>query len=202
MITMQEYAIAIFATTMAVALITIVIVAVIVVGAIATLIFLRGRTKKLQTRFGPEYDRAIEETGNRYKAEAKLHRLEKRVERYPIRSLSPAERDRFQQSWRALQVEFVDDPSRALAEADQILAEAMSACGYPMSDFEQRAQEISVDHAIVVEHYRAGHDIAVRQSQGTATTEELRQAMIHYRVLFDELMREPERLRTRSAGAS
>lgn len=202
MITMQEYAIAIFATTMAVALITIVVVAVIVVGAIATLIFLRGRTKKLQTRFGPEYDRAMEETGNRYKAEAKLHRLEKRVERYPIRSLSPAERDRFQQSWRALQVEFVDDPSRALAEADQILAEAMSACGYPMSDFEQRAQEISVDHAIVVEHYRAGHDIAVRQSQGAATTEELRQAMIHYRALFDELMREPERLRTRSAGAS
>ena len=202
MITMQEYAIAIFATTMPVALITIVIVAVIVVAAIATLIFLRSRTKKLQSRFGPEYDRAIEETGNRYKAEAKLHRLEKRVERYPIRPLSPAERDRFQQSWRAVQVEFVDDPIRALAEADQILGQAMSACGYPMSDFEQRAQEISVDHAIVVEHYRAGHDIAVRQSHGKATTEELRQAMIHYRALFDELMREPERLRTRTAGAS
>jgi len=202
MITMQAFAIAIFATRAAMAVTAIVIVAVIVVAAIATLIFLRSRTKKLQTRFGPEYNRAVAETGNRFKAEAKLQRLEKRVERYPIRPLSPTERDRFQQSWRAIQVKFVDDPSRALTEADQILAEAMSACGYPMSDFEQRAQEISVDHAIVVEHYRCGHDIAVRQSQGKATTEELRQAMIHYRALFDELMREPERLRARTAGAS
>jgi hypothetical protein len=200
MITMQTAAIAIFATTMAVAVI--VVVAIIVVAAIATLIFLRGRTKKLQSRFGPEYNRAVEETGNRYKAEAKLHRLEKRVERYPIRPLSSAERDRFQQSWRAVQAKFVDDPIRALAEADQLLGEAMSACGYPVSDFEQRAQEISVDHATVVEHYRAGHDIALRQSQGKATTEELRQAMIHYRALLDELMSEPERLRTRTAGAS
>ena len=202
MMTIQAYAIAIFATTMALAVITVVIIATIVVAAIATLIFLRSRTKRLQTRFGPEYNRTVEETGNRFKAEAKLHQLEKRVERYPIRPLSPAERDRFQQSWRAIQVKFVDDPIRALAEVDQILAEAMSACGYPMSDFEQRAQEISVDHAIVVDHYRSGHDIAVRQSQGEATTEELRQAMIHYRALFDELMREPERLRARTAGAS
>ncbi|HEY6442883.1 MAG TPA: hypothetical protein VIY66_06035 [Candidatus Acidoferrales bacterium] len=200
MITMQTSAIAIFATTMAVAAIA--IVAIIIVAAIATLIFLRSRTKRLQTRFGPEYNRTVEETGNRYKAEAKLQQLEKRVERYPIRPLSVAERDRFQQSWRAVQAEFVDDPIRALTEADQILAEAMSACGYPMSDFEQRAQEISVDHAIVVEHYRSGHDIVVRQSEGKATTEELRQAMIHYRALFDELMGEPARLRTRTAGAS
>ncbi len=84
----------------------------------------------------------------------------------------------------------------------QILSEAMSACGYPLSDFEQRAKEISVDHAIVVEHYRAGHDIVVRRSQGKATTEELRQAMLHYRALFDELMGEPERVRTRTASAS
>ncbi len=200
MITMQTSAIAIFAATTAVAAIA--IVAIIIVAAIATLVFLRSRTKRLQTRFGPEYNRTVEETGNRYKAEAKLQQLEKRVERYPIRPLSLAERDRFQQSWRAVQAEFVDDPIRALTEADQILGQAMSACGYPMSDFEQRAQEISVDHAIVVEHYRSGHDIVVRQSQGKATTEELRQAMINYRALFDELMGEPTRLRTRTAGAS
>ncbi len=200
MITMQTSAIAIFAATTAVAAIA--IVAIIIVAAIATLVFLRSRTKRLQTRFGPEYNRTVEETGNRYKAEAKLQQLEKRVERYPIRPLSLAERDRFQQSWRAVQAEFVDDPIRALTEADQILGQAMSACGYPMSDFEQRAQEISVDHAIVVEHYRSGHDIVVRQSQGKATTEELRQAMINYRALFDELMGEPARLRTRTAGAS
>jgi hypothetical protein len=199
---MQASAIAIFATTGAVAVTAIVIVAIIIIAAIATLIFLRTRTKKLQARFGPEYNRTVEETGNRFKAEAKLQQLEKRVERYPIRPLSLAERDRFQQSWRAIQVKFVDDPVRALTEADQILGEAMSACGYPMSDFEQRVQAVSVDHAIVVEHYRCGHDIAVRQSQGNATTEELRQAMIHYRALFDELMREPERLRARTAVAS
>jgi hypothetical protein len=200
MITMQTAAIAVFATTMAVALSA--VVAIVVVGSIATLIFLRNRTKQLQSRFGPEYNRAVEETGNRYKAEAKLQQLEKRVERYPIRPLSASERDRFQQSWRAIQAKFVDDPIRALAEADQLLAEAMSACGYPVSDFEQRAREASVDHATVVEHYRAGHDIAIRESQGKATTEELRQAMIHYRALFDELMSEPERLRTRTASAS
>lgn len=200
MITMQAAAIVIFASTMAVAAITIAVI--IVVAAAATLIYLRTRTQKLQARFGPEYNRTLEETGNRYKAEAKLQRLEKRVERYPIRPLSVAERDRFRQSWRAVQARFVDDPIRALAEADQLLGEALSACGYPVSDFEQRAQEISVDHAIVVEHYRAGHDIAFRQSQGKATTEELRQAMIHYRALFDELMAEPERVRTRTASAS
>lgn len=200
MITTQAAAIVIFASTTAVAAITIAVI--IVVAAAATLIYLRTRTQKLQARFGPEYNRTLEETGNRYKAEAKLQRLEKRVERYSIRPLLPAERDRFQQSWRAVQAKFVDDPIRALAEADQLLGEALSACGYPVSDFEQRAQEISVDHAIVVDHYRAGHDIAVRQSRGKATTEELRQAMIHYRALFDELMVEPERVRTRTASAS
>jgi hypothetical protein len=199
MITMQAAAILIFASTMAVVAITIAVI--IVVAAIATLIYLRTRTQKLQARFGPEYNRTVQETGNRYKAEAKLQRLEKRVELYPIHPLSVEERDRFQQSWRAAQARFVDDPIRALAAADQLLGEALSACGYPMSDFEQSAQEISVDHAIVVQHYRAGHDIAVRQSQGKATTEELRQGMIHYRALFDELMGEPERLQTRTAGA-
>ena len=119
MITMQAAAIVIFASTMAVAAITIAVI--IVVAAAATLIYLRTRTQKLQARFGPEYNRTLEETGNRYKAEAKLQRLEKRVERYPIRPLSVAERDRFRQSWRAVQARFVDDPIRALAEADQLL---------------------------------------------------------------------------------
>jgi hypothetical protein len=200
MITMQAAAIAVFATTTPVAVIA--IVAIIVVAGVVTLILLRNRTKKLQARFGPEYNRAVQETGSRYKAEAKLHGLEKRVERYPIRPLSSTERDRFQQSWRAVQATFVDDPARALGEADQLLGQAMSACGYPVSDFEQRAQEIAVDHARVVENYRAGHAIAVRQSLGQASTEELRQAMVHYRALFDDLVSEPERIRTRTASAS
>ncbi len=199
MITMQAAAIALFATTAQTTVIA--VVAIIIVAAVAILIVLRNRTKKLQARFGPEYNRAVEQTGNRFKAEAKLQRLEKRVDKYPIRPLSPEDRDRFQQSWRSVQANFVDDPARAFAEADRLLGEVMLARGYPVSDFDQRAEEISVDHGTVVEHYRVGHDIALRQAQGQATTEELRQGMIHYRALFDELMAEPERLRTRAATA-
>jgi hypothetical protein len=176
------------------------IVTIVIVAGIAMLLFMRNRSKKLQARFGPEYNRAVQETGSRFKAETKLEKLEQRVERYSIRDLSPVDRSRFQQSWRTIQATFVDDPERALAEADRLLGQVMSARGYPMADFTQRAAEISVDHATVVEHYRAGHNIALRHSQGKATTEELRQGMIHYRALFDELVGESERSRTRAAG--
>jgi hypothetical protein len=179
----------------------IIVVAVIVIGLI-----MRIRSKKLQDRFGPEYHRAIEETGSRYKAEAQLERLEKRVQGYLIRPLSGLDRDRFLQSWRAIQATFVDDPNGAVADADTLLGEVMSARGYPVSDFDQRVAEISVNHPIVVQNYRAGHDVVMRHSQGNATTEDLRQAMIHYRALFDELVgerqQEQERLRSRAAGVS
>lgn len=182
-----------------IAAITIIVIAII---AVAIVLVLRNRTRKLRGQFGPEYNRAVREKGSRYKAEAELERLEKRVRRYPLRPLSSADCDRFQQSWRTIQATFVDDPSRSISEADQLLGSVMTARGYPVSDFEQRAAEISVDHALVVQHYRAGHEIAMRHSQGKATTEDLRQAMIHYRALFEELMEGPERLRTRAAGMS
>jgi hypothetical protein len=178
-------------------LISIVVIAVV---AAAIVIFMHRRTKKLRDRFGQEYQRTVEETGSRYKAEAELEKLEKRVKRYPLRPLSSADRDHFQQSWRTIQVTFVDDPGQALSEADQLLGKVMSARGYPVTDFEHRAAEISVDHASVVQHYRAGHEIAVRHSEGKATTEDLRQGMIHDRALFDELMEEPARLRAHAAG--
>jgi hypothetical protein len=178
------------------------ILVIVVVAALAILFVMRSRSKKLQARFGPEYNRTVQETGSKFKAEAKLERLEKRVERYSIRPLSSVDRDGFQQSWRAIQATFVDDPEGAFATADQLLGQVMSARGYPVADFPQRAAEISVDHATVVERYRAGHEIALRHSQGQATTEELRQAMIHYRALFDELMGGPERSRARVAGLS
>ena len=179
------------------------LIAVIVIVAVAAILVLRGRSAKLRARFGPEYDRVVAEKGNRFKAEAELESVEKRVKSYSLQTLSAADRDRFQQSWRKIQATFVDDPARALSEADQLLGTAMLARGYPPSDFEQRAAEVSVDHATVVENYRAGHEIAVRHSQRQATTEDLRKGMIHYRALFDELMGEEQvPLRARAVGRS
>jgi|HubBroStandDraft_4_1064222.scaffolds.fasta_scaffold47900_2 hypothetical protein len=185
--------------------IAVLVVVVIAVVAVAAVRILQNRTKKLRARFGPEYDRAVAEKGNRFKAEQELEKVEKRVKRYDIRPLTAADRDRFQQSWRAVQAKFVDDPAGAFVEADQLLGAVMSARGYPPGDFDNRATEISVDHAMVVEEYRAGHEIALRHAQKQATTEDLRRGMVHYRALFDELMREEPAsapLRTRAAGHS
>lgn len=181
------------------------VIAVIVIALIAAVvvIVLRNRTRKLRAQFGPEYDRAVAETGNRLKAEAELERVEKRVKRYPLRPLTAVDRERFQQSWRAIQAMFVDDPARAFLEADKLLGAVMSARGYPATDFEHRAAEISVDHAAVVEHYRAGHEIALRHSQSQASTEDLRRGMVHYRTLFDELTEEEAvPMRARAVGRS
>jgi len=180
--------------------ILIIVIAAIAAGAI--ILFLRNRSKRLESRFGPEYHRAVAETGSKLKAEARLEKIEKRVEKYSIRPLSLAERDRFQQSWRAIQTLFVDDPSQAFIEADQLLGQVMAARGYPMADFDNRVEEISVDHAPVVENYRCGHEIALVHRRGNATTEQLRQGMIHYRALFDELVGREMALRVRAAGAS
>src|SRR5580693_7099368 len=183
--------------------IALVAIAVIAIVAIVAVIFLRQRSAKLRARFGPEYDRAVAEKGNRFKAEAELESVEKRVKSYSLKTLSAADRDRFQQLWRKIQAEFVDDPTRALSEADQLIGSVMLACGYPPSDFKNRAAEISVDHAEVVEHYWTGHEIAVRNAQRQATTEDLRKAMLHYRALFDELMGEEQiPLRARAVGHS
>ena len=180
-----------------------VFIAVIVVVAVSVLVVLQRRSANLRARFGPEYDRAVAETGNRFKAESQLESVEKRVRSYSLTTLSAADRDRFRQSWRKIQAEFVDDPCRALSEADKLLGTVMLACGYPPSDFENRAAEISVDHATVVENYRAGHDIAVLHSQRQATTEDLRKGMIHYRALFNELIGEEQvPLRARAVGHS
>lgn len=164
------------------------IVAALIIGAV--LITQRRRSEHLRSRFGPEYERAVEESGGRSKAEAELAEREKRVEKLTIRPLDPAARQEFIGRWSDVQARFVDDPPRALAFADALLAEVMKARGYPVSDFDQRAGDISVDHPHVVENYRTAHEIALRQEQGKASTEDLRQAMIHYRQLFDELVSE------------
>ncbi|HZC38455.1 MAG TPA: hypothetical protein VE221_07250 [Sphingomicrobium sp.] len=167
-------------------IIAVAVVAVLIIAAI--LISRRRRSEHLKSRFGREYEHALQTTGDRGKAEAELAEREKRVEKLDIRPLDESERQRFIERWSEVQARFVDDPARAVAFADALLAEVMKTRGYPVSDFEQRAGDISVDHPKVVEHYRAAHDIAVRHEQGQASTEELRQAMIHYRALFDDLV--------------
>lgn len=168
-----------------------VVVIVVLAGVVAFLLWRNNARRRLRSRFGPEYERAVQETGSRRAAEERLQRREARVRSYSIHPLSPEHRARFTAEWRAVQAEFVDDPRRAVSEADQLLGEVMAARGYPVLEFEQQAADLSVDYPEVVQNYRAGHDIALRHAEGRAGTEELRQAMVHYRALFDELAAEP-----------
>jgi len=161
---------------------------VLVVLALAVL-WRRRRTAKLRHRFGPEYARAVDEDG-RGRAETQLQDRQKRVAAFTILPLGPGDKERFGVSWRRAQEEFVDNPERAATHADEVLVDVMSARGFPVTDFEQQAADLSVDHAEVVQNYRAAHDIARRHALGEAGTEDLRQAMIHYRALFDELVNE------------
>jgi LPXTG-motif cell wall-anchored protein len=167
--------------------------AVVLVAGVAAFLWRRKRrTERLRTQFGgAEYARAVENGGNRRHGEAGLEGRTERVEGFHVRPLAAADRARFVESWRGVQARFVDGPAGAVTEADQLLGDVMSARGYPVSDFEQRAADISVDHPLVLQNYRAAHDIALRQKLGQASTEELRQAMVHYRTLFDELVNEP-----------
>jgi len=183
------------------ALIIIFSVILIGVAGIAALVFLRKRkTERLRTRFGPEYARSVQESGSRRQGEAGLQEREKRVEGFAIRPLAPTDRERYIASWRKVQAQFVDDPKSSVTEADRLLGDVMSTRGYSVSDFEQRSADISVNHPLVVENYRAAHEIAVRHTRGQAGTEDLRQAMIHYRTLFDELVGEPEMARAKAAS--
>lgn len=171
----------------------IIALAVILVVAIAAILFQRKRrTERLRNKFGvTEYDRAVEKGGSKRNAEATLDERAQRVEGFHLRELAPGDRARFVDSWRAIQTRFVDGPAGAVAEADQLLGDVMSTRGYPVSDFDQRAADISVDHPLVLENYRNAHEIALRQTRGQANTEDLRQAMVHYRTLFEELISEP-----------
>lgn len=169
-------------------LILLAVAAILIIGGL--LVYNKRRSARLRSRFGPEYDRQVEELGSRLKAEADLAEREKRVEKLSIRPLSPADQDRFFDQWTKVQAKFVDEPQRAVDQADALLAEVMQARGYPVSDFDQRAGDMSVGHPEVVQNYRAGHDIVMRHRKGEAGTEDLRQAMIHYRALFEELVTE------------
>jgi len=171
----------------------IIAVAVLLVAAIIIGISIRRRrTARLRTQFGgAEYTRTVKQDGSRRHAEAVLDERVERVEHLHIRPLAPGDRARFIDSWGRVQLRFVDGPGGAVTDADQLLGDVMSTRGYPVSDFEQRAADISVDYPLVLENYRAAHQSALRQTRGEANTEDLRQAMLHYRTLFEELVNEP-----------
>jgi len=169
------------------------IVVIAIVALVALLFWSRSRrSADLKSRFGPEYGRTVDQLGDEAKAEKVLAERQKRVSSYTIKPLPPEMRDHFVNTWRNVQAQFVDDPKYAVTRADDLLGEVMGARGYPVRDFDQRAEDLSVDHPEVVQNYRSAHDIALRHSRGEASTEDLRTAMIHYRALFDDLVNEPE----------
>jgi hypothetical protein len=175
------------------AIIIVVVVAVLVLAAIVAMIMRRrARSHQLRTRFGDEYDLTVGRAGNRRRAESELSRREQRRRDLDIRPLEPGERAAFAENWRRTQESFVDRPVESVKQADLLVAQVMKARGYPIGDFEQQARDVSVDHASVLKQYRAAHDISARNDDRRATTEELRQAMTHYRSLFSELLDQSE----------
>ena len=167
-----------------------VIVAVVVVAAVVFFLARKRRSQRLRERFGPEYDRVVRKEGEVRRAESVLEIRAARIEKFEIRPLSGAASADFANRWMAVQTQFVDDPKGSVTRADRLVNEVMKARGYPVADFDQRTADISVDHPVVVENYRAAHDIALRHSRGQASTEDLRRAMVHYRSLFDELLQD------------
>lgn len=148
----------------------------------------RARSRRLKRRFGPEYGRVVDQLQDRQLAEAELENRKKRVEKYAIVPLSARDRANYRQAWMDLQRRFVDDPHQAVEEGDKLILEVMEKRGYPADGFEQAATDLSVDYPTVVAHYRAAALIAGRNRTSEAGTEELRQAVVHYRALFHELL--------------
>jgi hypothetical protein len=165
----------------------VVVVALAIIGG-AVVYLMRRRSQTLRSRYGAEYFAAVDETGDRRKAEAELRQREKRVKSFDLRRLSPRESTEFAERWRQVQAQFVDDPGMAVGRADELLSEVMEARGYPRGGFDQRAADLSVHHPRLVSDYRIAHEVALRHTRGEAGTEEARKALIHYRALFEDLL--------------
>jgi hypothetical protein len=166
-------------------------IAAAVIIAVAAWLFDRRRratTAKLRERFGTEYERTVQKQGSQRAGQAKLQDREKRVGKLTIRDLEPAERERFLEQWKVAQSHFLDSPKAAVTEADELVSSLMQCRGYPVSDFEQRAADISVDHPLLTENYRTAHATALQLDKSETSAEDLRTAMLHYRSLFDELV--------------
>ena len=170
--------------------IIILVVAVIVIAAVV--ISRKRKTEHLRQHYGTEYDRTVQQSGNPQRAEAELLQREKRVHEFPIHSLSAGAREKYAEEWTGVQRRFVDEPAAAVNDADNLVNRVMVSRGYPMADFEQRAADLSVTHPKVVENYRAARSIVSRHGRGESSTEDLRQAMVHYRALFEDLLETPK----------
>jgi FtsZ-interacting cell division protein ZipA len=183
----------------------IVIVAILIVAAWSHSRRMRSdaqaRSEKLQEQFGPEYARTVTEKGDTRSAEDELTSRQKRMAQFDIRPLAADEGQRFNDQWQAVQASFVDDPSAAVHDADALVGRVMVARGYPASDYEQRSADVSVDHPAVLAHYRAAHEIELRNAQGQANTEDLRQAVISSHVFFNEMVEEPRAVETQTDSA-
>ena len=167
-----------------------VILVLVIVGAIMGPIFARRRrSARFQDKFGPEYDRSVQTQGSEKNAQTELNERQKHVDTLTIRPLSKSERERYLADWAAVQAKFVDQPGQATVEADHLIMEVMQLRDYPVSDFEQRAADISVNYPALVTNYRAARETAIRNEHHQAGTEDLRKAMINYRSLFDELLK-------------
>src|ERR1017187_7588224 len=166
-----------------------IIVAAVALVIVAVILFTRERQHKhLKQQFGPEYDRAVEQHGDARHAETVLIDREKRVEKFALRPLTPSDRERYAEDWAAIQRRFVDDPSSAVNQADTLVNTVLAARGYPVSDFDQRAADISVNYPSLVQNYRSAREVMQRHSQSQSSTEDLRLAMVNFRSLFDELL--------------
>jgi hypothetical protein len=170
-----------------VGIVVVVVIVALVIGVMATM-----RRRRLQQRFGQEYDRVVDEKQSRRKADAELAGRERRVQHLDIRPLTPTARARYAAEWASVQERFVDEPQQAVVEAQRLVVAVMTERGYPAEGHDQIAADLSVDHAAVLAHYRAAEDISTSAEAGTASTEDLRQAMIHYRMLFGALLGEPD----------
>lgn len=168
-------------------IVLVVVIAAVLVG-VAVYVSNRKRSEHLREKFGPEYDRTIQQHGDARHAEKVLAEREDRVKKLTLRTLPAPERERYATEWAAVQRRFVDDPSGAVTQADKLVTQVMSARGYPTGDFEQRAADISVNYPVFVQNYRAAREITLRHSKGQSSTEDLRRAMVYFRSLFDELL--------------
>ncbi|MEU4130252.1 hypothetical protein [Streptomyces wuyuanensis] len=172
-------------------LIAIIVTIVVVLLLIAVGAWLVTRRRHLRERFGPEYDRTVESGDSRRAAERELRSREQRHRDLDIKELPAEAKDRYSAEWNAVQERFVDEPSRCVDDADRLVTRLMSDRGYPTEGYEQQLRDLSVEHGSTLEHYRAAHDVGMRNRDGRATTEELRGAMVHYRALFQELLGDP-----------
>ncbi|GAA3938442.1 hypothetical protein GCM10023085_19830 [Actinomadura viridis] len=172
-----------------------VVVAAVVIVALAAgagyMLWERARTRGLRRRFGPEYDRAVERHGDRRAAERELLARRRRHQELELRDLDPERRENYRAQWVRVQERFVDEPATAVEQADRLVMVVMGERGYPTRDFDDRVEHLSVEHGRTLDHYRRGHDISDRAARQEASTEDLRQAMVHYRELFEDLLRVP-----------